>query len=90
MGAEAFIVSGMRDSITTDGHGQLASVISVAGATPTVLHQYLVSHVQSGTVVELAMWASSPPAEDWPVISDAQVLDALVAPLCTAYIGSCR
>jgi hypothetical protein len=77
-------------SITTDLPGQLASVISVAGATPTVLHQYLVSHPQSGTVAELAMWASSPPAQEWPVILDAQVLDALVAPLCGAYIASCR
>ncbi len=36
------------------------------------------------------MWAASPPAENWPVIPDAQVLDALVAPLCAAYIASCR
>jgi hypothetical protein len=55
-----------------------------------IVHQYLVSHPQSGSAVELAMWASSPPAENWPVIPDAQVFDALVAPLCAAYIGSCR
>jgi hypothetical protein len=77
-------------SITTDEPGRLASVLSVASATPMVLHSYLVSHPQSGTVAELAMWASSPPAESWPVIPDAQVLDALVAPLCAAYIASCR
>ncbi|MBV9514538.1 MAG: ATPase, partial [Mycobacteriaceae bacterium] len=77
-------------SLTTDQPGRLAAVISVGGAAPLILHQYLVSHPQSGSVVELAMWASSPPAESWPVISDGQVLDALLAPLCTAYLASCR
>ena len=77
-------------SVTTDEPGRLAAVISVAGAAPTILHEYLVSHPQSSSVVELAMWASSPPAENWPVIPDATVLDALVAPLCAAYIASCR
>lgn len=77
-------------SITTDEPGRLASVLSVAGPAPMVLHSYLVSHPQSGSVVELAMWAAPPPAENWPVIPDAQLLDALVAPLCTAYIASCR
>lgn len=77
-------------SLTTDQPGRLAAVLSVAGTQPSVVHQYLVSHPQSGSVVELAMWASSPPAESWPVILDTQVLDALVAPLCEAYIASCR
>jgi hypothetical protein len=77
-------------SITTDEPGRLASVISVAGDLPMILHHYLVSHPQSGSVVELAMWASSPPAVNWPVIPDARVLDALVAPLCAAYLASCR
>ncbi|MGB8506413.1 ATPase [Mycobacterium sp.] len=77
-------------SLTTDEPGRLAAVLSVAGTAPSVVHQYLVSHPQSGSVVELAMWATSPPAESWPVIPDAQVLDALVAPLCVAYIASCR
>lgn len=76
-------------SVTTDEPGRLAAVIRVAGAAPTILHQYLVSHPQSSSVVELAMWASSPPAENWPVIPDATVLAALVAPLCAAYIASC-
>ena len=62
-------------SITTDEPGRLAAVISVAGAAPRILHQYLVSHPQSSSVVELAMWASSPPAENWPVIPDATVLE---------------
>ncbi len=77
-------------SLTTDEPGRLAAVLSVAGEAPSVVHQYLVAHPQSGSVVGLAMWASSPPAEPWPVVLDAQVLDALVAPLCGAYIASCR
>ena len=77
-------------SLTTDGPGRLAAVLSVAGTAPSVMHEYLVSHPQSGSLVELAMWASSPPAEPWPVIPDAQVLEMLVAPLCAAYIASCR
>src|ERR1700739_1773292 len=77
-------------SITTDEPGRLASVISVAGAAPAILHQYLVSHPQSGSVVELAMRAPSPPPANRQVIPAAAVLDALVAPLCAAYIASCR
>lgn len=77
-------------SLTTDGPGRLAAVLSVAGLAPSVVHQYLVSHPQSGSLVELAMWASSPVAEPWPLVPDAQVFDALVAPLCNAYIASCR
>ena len=73
-------------SLTTQSPGKLAAVISGPGA---VAHQYLVSHPRSGTVVELAMWASSPPLVGWPAIGDEQILDALIAPLCTAYIGSC-
>jgi len=76
-------------SITTDQPGRIAAVLNVGGTTPAILHQYLLSHVQSGSVVELAMWASSPPADSWPVIPDAQVLDAMLAPLCVAYIASC-
>ncbi|MFZ0835189.1 MAG: ATPase [Mycobacterium sp.] len=77
-------------SLTTDEPGRLAAVLSVAGEAPAVVHQYLVAHPQSGSVVELAMWASSPPAEPWPVVLDSQLLDALAAPLCGAYIASCR
>jgi hypothetical protein len=77
-------------SITTDEPGRLAAVISVAGPAPVVVHQYLVAHQPSGTIVELALWASSPPVVGWPAVADSQVLDSLVAPLCTAYIGSCR
>jgi hypothetical protein len=77
-------------SVTTDQPGRLAAVISTTAPAPLVAHQYLVAHPASGTVVELAMWASSPAAVAWPPIGDADVLDALIAPLCTAYIASCR
>jgi hypothetical protein len=55
-----------------------------------VLHQYLLLNPDNSTVVEVAMWATTPPRVDWPPVSDAQVLDAMGAPLCTAYIDSCR
>lgn len=76
-------------SVTTAAPGRLAAVISVGGPQPSVVRQYLVSQPRSGTVVELAMWASSPPAVEFPVIGDQQVFDMLTAPLCDAYIGSC-
>jgi hypothetical protein len=76
-------------SLTVDEPGRLAAVISVAGAAPMVAHEYLVSHPASGTLVELAMWASPPPLVAWPAISDDHLLDALTAPLCAAYIASC-
>lgn len=81
---------GTSPSLTTEEPGRLAAVISVAGPTSTVVHEYLVSHPQSSTVVELTMWASTPPAVPWPTVADRQVLDALVAPLCVAYIDSCQ
>jgi hypothetical protein len=76
-------------SVTVDAPGRLAAVISAVGPSPLVAHQYLVSHPQSGTVVELAMWAASPPLVAWPTLADDQVLDALIGPLCNAYLGSC-
>lgn len=75
-------------SITTDLPGRLAAVISVDGRR--VLRQYLIADTRNSTLVELSMWASSPPRVPWPAVPDAQVLDALVAPLCRAYIDSCR
>ncbi|HZQ31867.1 MAG TPA: ATPase [Mycobacterium sp.] len=77
-------------SITTDQPGRLAAVLTVAGTPTTIVHQYVVSHPQSGTIVELAMWASSPPLQNWRTVPDEQVFDALLAPLCDAYISSCR
>jgi hypothetical protein len=73
------------------GHpGQsLAAVITGAGTSPMIAHVYLVSDLRNSTVVELAMWSSSPPAVDWPTMNDDQLLADMVAPLCTAYVNSC-
>ena len=75
-------------SITTSDAELLAAVISVPGQR--VMHEYLLAHPASSTVVELAMWSTLPPAVGWPAVADAQVLDAMAAPLCDAYLGSCR
>lgn len=66
------------------GHpGQsLAAVITEAGTSPTIAHVYLISDLRNSTVVELAMWSTSPPAVDWPTINDDQLLADMVAPLC--------
>jgi hypothetical protein len=75
-------------SITTNDRGRIAAVISDAGKQ--VMHEYLLAHPDSSTVVELAMWSTLPPQVDWAVVPDAQVFDAMTAPLCNAYLGSCR
>ena len=75
-------------SITTSDGLRIAAVISDGGRQ--VMHDYLLVHPDSSTVVELAMWSAVPPHVDWPATADAQVLDAMAAPLCSAYIGSCR
>jgi hypothetical protein len=75
-------------SITTNDRGRIAAVISDAGKQ--VMHEYLLAHPDSSTVVELAMWSTLPPQVDWAAVADTQVLDAMVAPLCSAYLGSCR
>jgi predicted nicotinamide N-methyase len=54
------------------------------------MHEYLLAHPNSSTVVELALWASLPAQVEWRAAADAQVLDAMAAPLCGAYIRSCR
>jgi hypothetical protein len=75
-------------SVTTSDGERVAAVISVAGEQ--VMHEYLLVHPSSSTVVELAMWSSLPPQVDWPAVPDAQVFEAMAAPLCSAYLGSCR
>ena len=75
-------------SITTNDRLQIGAVISAGGQQ--VMHEYLLAHPASSTVVELAMWSTVPPQADWPPVADAQVLDAMAAPLCSAYLGSCR
>lgn len=75
-------------SITTSEPNRIAAVISVPGQR--VMHQYLLADPSSSTIAELSMWSALPPQVAWPAVSDAQVLDAMAAPLCNAYIGSCR
>ncbi|OBB15884.1 ATPase [Mycobacteriaceae bacterium 1482268.1] len=77
-------------SITTSSAVRMAAVVSGVLPGQVVLHEYLLVNPSNSTVVELAMWASSPPRVEWPSVADAQVLDAMNAPLCTAYIDSCR
>ncbi|OMC32654.1 ATPase [Mycobacterium sp. GA-1841] len=81
-------VPGMTTSITTEQPGQLAAVLTLDGKQ--VLHQYLLADSRNSTIVELAMWSTTPPRVMWSAPSDEAVLDALADPLCTAYIGSCR
>jgi hypothetical protein len=77
-------------SITTDQPDRLAAVITGPG---NVIHQYLLSHPQSSTVSELALWdvpaPGLPPQVPWPAMADSQVFDAMSAPLCGAYLSSC-
>jgi hypothetical protein len=75
-------------SITTSDPFRLAAVISVPGQR--VLHQYLFAHPSSSSVVELAMWSTLPPLQPWSAPPDVQIFDAMEAPLCDAYLGSCR
>lgn len=80
--------SAVSPSITTDDPHRVGAVVSDAGHQ--VMHEYLLAHPGSSTVVELAMWSSLPPQVGWPTVADAQVFDAMAAPLCNAYLGSCR
>ncbi|HEY1486028.1 MAG TPA: hypothetical protein VGF84_07975, partial [Micromonosporaceae bacterium] len=68
----------------------LTAVITVAGNAPVTVHEYLVSDLRNSAVVEVAMWSTSPPAVAWPAVNDDQLLADMVAPLCTAYVDSCR
>ena len=72
-------------SLIVEQPDRMAAVIS----GPVILHQYLVADPVNSTVTELALWSEAPPQDPWPLITDTIVLDALAAPLCTAYIGSC-
>jgi hypothetical protein len=77
--------SGESPSVTVDEPNRLAAVVS----GPVIMHTYLVAHPENSTISELTMWASDPVQLPWPIISDAQVLDAMGSPLCAAYLGSC-
>ena len=56
---------------------------------PVIMHTYLVAHPENSTISELTLWSADASAAALAVISDAQVLDAMTAPVCAAYIGSC-
>ncbi len=73
-------------SVTTDDGDRMAAVVG----GPVILHQYLVANPGNSSVTELAMWSTAPPLTPWPAIGDTAVLDAMGAPLCAAYIGSCQ
>ena len=77
-------------SLTTDTTNRMAAVVSGVLPGQAVLHEYLLVNPYNSTLVEVAMWATTPPRVDWPSVLDAQVLDAMNTPLCTAYIDSCR
>jgi hypothetical protein len=77
-------------SLTTDSTNRIAAVVSGVFSGQGVLHEYLLVNPYNSTVVEVAMWTTTRPRVDWPPVPDAQVLDAMNAPLCTAYIDSCR
>jgi hypothetical protein len=72
-------------SVTVDEPNRMAAVIS----GPVIMHSYLVAHPASSTISELTLWSSGPPQVPWPAMADNQVLDAMTAPLCDAYIASC-
>jgi hypothetical protein len=72
-------------SLTVDEPVRMAAAIS----GPVILHEYLLADPVNSTITELSLWSDSPPQTPWPTLADTAVLDALGAPLCTAYIGSC-
>jgi hypothetical protein len=67
----------------------LTATITGTGTAPQIAHVYLISDLRNSTVVELAMSSRSPPAVEWPTVNDDELLAAMVAPLCTAYVNSC-
>lgn len=77
-------VAAESPSVTVDEPNRLAAVIS----GPVIMHTYLIARPENSTISELTLWSSEPQVA-WPVISDAQVLDAMTSPVCAAYIGSC-
>ena len=77
-------------SLTTDSPNRMAAVVSGVLPGQQILREYLILDPRNSSLVEMAMWATSPPRVEWPPVPDAEVLDALAAPLCRAYIDSCR
>ncbi len=84
----ARLPAGVTAAVVVDHHRRTEPPGRVISG-PVILHTYLIAHPASSTISELALWSSTPPQVPRPVIADAQVLGALTAPLCTAYISSC-
>ena len=78
----------LSPSVTTNQVDRIATVITDGGSR--VMHAYLLADPASSTVVELALWTTLPSQVEWRAVPDTQVLDAMAAPLCDAYLGSCR
>lgn len=79
---------GVSPSLTTAEPDRIAAVIS----GPVVAHLYLLVDPRSSTISELVFThdadaPTGPPP--WQTVPDEQVLDAMSAPLCAAYLGSC-
>ena len=75
-------------SLTTAAPDRMAAVIS----GPVVAHQYLLVDPRSSTISELVFSynaAAGTPWVPWPWVPDEVVFDAMAAPLCAAYLGSC-
>lgn len=72
-------------SLTVEEPDRLAAAVS----GPVVMHEYLVADPVTSTVTELALWSQGPARTSWPAVTDTAILEAMAAPLCTAYIGSC-
>lgn len=75
-------------SVTLAEPTRMAAVLTAPDRS--VLHEYLVVDPRSGTISELALWSTPLPRTRWPAVDDSAVLEALAAPLCSAYVGSCR
>ena len=55
------------------------------------MHTYLIVDPASSSLVEMALWSTVPPTVEWRgVAPDTDVFNAMAAPLCEAYLGSCR
>lgn len=86
--ALASCAAGVSPSLTTNESDRVGAVISETGSR--VMRVYLLADPASSTVVEVALWTTLPTQVEWRPVPDTQVFDAIAAPLCTAYLGSCR
>jgi hypothetical protein len=75
-------------SVTTNEADRLAAVLTDAGSR--VMRVYLLADPDNSSIVELAMWSTLPAQVEWRAMPDRQVFETLAAPLCEAYLGSCR